>query len=156
MLMFRLPLVMKKIIVLFAAFLIPLSLLGQDDKFFRVGADTNVDCFLGYGHKTHTSVGLGARVRLGRYDQWFNLVSGVRYIYGTSLSGFQVPILLNVNLLKGRQVSAYLGGGYEFDFIGTYWGCMKIQTGLAFRHFDFRVFYKSYQGDLGAGFTYYF
>ena len=37
---------MKRLFVLFAAFLIPLSLLGQDDKIFRVGVDASVDCFL--------------------------------------------------------------------------------------------------------------
>ena len=96
------------------------------------------------------------RGRVGRPDQWFNLVGGLRYIYGRRLSGFQVPIMLNVNLLRGKQASAYLGGGYEFDFIGTYWGCTKVQIGLAWRHLDFRIFYKNYQGDLGAGVTYYF
>ena len=72
------------------------------------------------------------------------------------LWGFQVPILLNVNLIRGWRASGYLGGGYEFDFAGTYLGCMKVQAGVAARHADFRVFYKPYQGDIGAGFTYYF
>lgn len=154
---------MRKIIIaLFAAFLIPVSVWGQDDKVFRVGVDASVDGFISSGFSggdrilIHPSYGLGVRARLGRYDQWFNLVSGVRYIYGTSLSGFQVPILLNLNLLKGPKVSAYVGGGFEFDFIGTYWGAAVVQAGLAGRHVDFRVFYKSYQGDVGAGFTYYF
>jgi hypothetical protein len=49
-----------------------------------------------------------------------------------------------------------VGGGYEFDFIGSNYGAWKAQVGLASRHLDFRVFYKPYQGDLGAGFTYYF
>lgn len=145
-----------RIIILFVALLIPLSLLGQDDKAFRVGIDASADCFLSSDHTVLPSFGLGARARVGRCDQWVNFVGGVRYIYGTRLSGIQVPVLLNVNLLKGRQVSGYLGGGYEFDFIGTYWGCMKAQVGLAGKHMDFRVFYKPYQGDLGAGFTYYF
>lgn len=151
-----------RILLLFAALLIPLSLMGQDNKVFRVGIDASVDCFDFSGTSggdrilIRPSFGIGARARLGGYDQWLNLVGGVRYIYGPRLSGFQVPILLNVNLLKGRKVSGYLGGGYEFDFIGTYWGCMKAQVGLAGKHMDFRVFYKPYQGDLGAGFTYYF
>ena len=147
---------MKKILIVFAVILLSAPLQGQDRKIFRIGVDTSVDCFLSSGSRILPSFGLGARARLGNYDQWLNLVGGVRYIYGTRLSGFQVPILLNLNLIKGRQVSGYLGGGYEFDFIGTYWGCMKVQTGLAGKHFDFRIFYKPYQGDLGAGFTYYF
>ena len=152
----------KRIIAWFAALLLPLSLMGQDNKVFRVGIDASVDCFDFLGTTggdrilIRPSYGLGVRARLGGYDQWFNIVGGVRYIYGPRLSGFQVPILLNVNLLKGRQVSGYLGGGYEFDFIGTYWGCMKAQAGLAGRHADFRVFYKPYQGDVGVGFTYFF
>lgn len=147
---------MKKIVILLAAILIPLSMMGQDDKFFRAGVDASVDCFLGSGSRVSPSVGLGASVRLGRPTHWVNLVGGVRYIYGQRLSGFQVPIALNVNLLRGELCSGYLGAGYEFDFIGTYLGCMKFQAGLAARHFDFRIFYKPYQGDLGAGFTYYF
>lgn len=146
----------QRFLFLFVALWIPLSLMGQDDKVFRVGMDASVDCFLSSEYTVLPSFGLGARVRVGRYDQWLNFVGGVRYIYGTRLSGIQVPVLLNVNLLKGKQISAYLGGGYEFDFIGTYWGCMKAQVGLAGKHIDFRVFYKPYQGDLGAGFTYYF
>lgn len=147
---------MRRILVLFAAFLIPFSLLGQDGRIFHVGVDASLDCFASSDSKVVSSFGLGARARLGGFDQWFNLVGGVRYIYGRRLSGIQVPILLNVNLLKGPRVSAYVGGGYEFDFIGTYWGAAKFQTGLAGRNVDFRIFYKPYQGDVGAGFTYYF
>ena len=147
---------MKRIITLIAVFLIPASLMGQENKLFRVGIDASVDCFDTSSSKVYPSFGLGVRARLGEHDQWLNLVGGVRYIYGTRLSGFQVPILLNANLLKGRKVSAYIGGGYEFDFIGTYLGAMKIQAGLAGRHADFRLFYKPYQGDLGAGFTFFF
>ena len=147
---------MKRILAIVAALLLSFSLKGQENRLFHVGIDTSVDCFLPAGNSITASAGLGVRARLGRYDQWVNLVSGVRYIYGKRLSGIQVPVLLNVNLVKGWPVSAYLGAGYEFDFIGTYWGCMKIQTGLAYRHFDFRIFYKPYQGDVGAGLTYYF
>ena len=130
--------------------------MGQENRLFHVGADTSVDCFLSSGNKMAASGGIGVRARLGRYDQWVNLVGGVRYIYGQRLSGVQVPLLLNVNLINGWPVCGYVGAGYEFDFIGTYWGCMKVQTGLAYKHFDFRIFYKPYQGDVGAGLTYYF
>lgn len=147
---------MKRILVLCVAFLLPLSLMGQNDKVFRMGIDASLDYFLSGSHSVTPSFGLGARARVGRPDQWLNLVGGVRYIYGQRLSGLQVPILLNLNLIKARQISAYLGGGYEFDFIGTYWGAAKFQVGLAGSHCDFRLFYKPYQGDLGAGFTYYF
>lgn len=147
---------MRKIIPLLIAFLLSVPLLGQD-KIFHVGVDASVDCFLSSGeNKITPSFGLGVRSRLGQYDQWINLVGGVRYIYGKRLSGIQVPILLNVNLLKGEKVSAYLGGGFEFDFIGRYLGAAKFQTGLAGRKIDVRVFYKPYQEDLGAGLTYYF
>ena len=130
--------------------------MGRDDKVFHLGIDASVDCFTTSDNKVSPSFGLGVRSRLGRYDQWLNLVGGVRYIYGPRLSGIQVPVLLNANLIKGGRVTAYLGAGYEFDFIGTYLGCMEFQTGLAVGQFDFRVFYKPYQGDLGAGVTFYF
>ena len=104
---------MKKILIVFAAILLSAPLSGQDNKFFRIGVDTSVDGFLSSDNRIGAaSFGVGARVRLGRYDQWLNLVGGVRYIYGTRLSGFQVPILVNVNLLKGSRFSGYLGGGY--------------------------------------------
>ncbi len=144
------------ILLLTAAILIPFSLKGQNDRIFRVGVDASMDFFLPLGDKIAPSVGLGVLGRVGRYDQWVNFVGGVRYIYGRRLSGFQVPLTVNVNLYRGPKLSAYLGGGYEFDFIGTYWGCTIIQTGLAGRHFDVRIFYKHYQGDLGVRFTYYF
>ena len=146
----------RRIIALSAAFLISVSLMGQDGKFLHLGIDTSVDCFASSDNRISPSFGLGVRSRLGEYDQWLNLVGGVRYIYGTRLSGFLVPILLNVNLLKGRTVSGYLGAGFEFDFFGAYYGSAKFQTGLAGKHIDFRVFYKPYQGDLGVGATYYF
>ncbi len=147
---------MKRIIVVFATLLVSLSLFGQNGKNVSVGVDACMDAFLSTEYSIAPSFGIGVRTRVGRPDQWFNLVGGLRYIYGRRLSGFQIPIMLNVNLLKGKQTSAYLGGGYEFDFIGTYWGCTKFQIGLAWRHLDFRIFYKNYQGDLGAGVTYYF
>ena len=147
---------MKRIIAVIATIIISVSLMGQEKKLFHWGVDASVDGFLSTNNTILPSFGLGVRARLGNYDQWFNLVGGLRYIYGVRLSGPQIPIMLNVNLIRGKQVSAYLGGGYEFDFIGTYWGCMKAQAGVAWKHFDFRAFYKPYQGDIGAGLTYYF
>jgi len=146
---------MKRILVILAACVLSLSAMGQEKyPLVRVGADLSADFFL---PNSNPSVGLGVRARLGRPDQWFNLIGGVRYIYGRRLSGFQVPIILNVNYLRFDKVSAYVGGGYEFDFIGTYWGCIKLQGGVILGpHTDIRVFYKPYQGDLGVGFTYYF
>ena len=145
---------MKRIFVLFAFLLMTVSATGQNKV--RFGVDATADCFLPANSISSTSFGIGVRTRLGERGQWLNLVSGIRYIYGRRLSGFQVPIMLNANLLKMDWGSAYLGGGFEFDFIGTYYGCMKYQIGLACDHLDFRVFYKPYQGDLGAGVTYYF
>ena len=135
----------------------PLSLMGQSGKAVRVGVDASADYFIAPGRFTVPSAGIGVRVRWGRQDQWFNVVGGLRYIYGPRLQGPQIPVMLNANLLKMKKASAYLGAGYEFDFIGTYWGCMKFQAGLlANEKFDFRIFYKPYQKDLGIGFTYYF
>lgn len=147
---------MRRIIAIFAAILISMSLSGQEKKLVHVGIDASVDWFDPLDGGRHPSIGLGVRSRLGARDQWFNLVGGVRYIYGMRLSGIQVPILLNMNVLKGRQASAYIGAGFEFDFIGTYWGAAKYQVGLACDKIDLRIFCKPYQGDLGAGITYYF
>ena len=154
---------MKRILVIAVASLLSLSLMGQgrpeSSRVFRVGTDFSADCFLPFavGSPFHPSAGVGVRARYGRPDQWVNLIGGVRYIYGQRLSGIQIPVMVNVNLLRLDRVSAYLGGGYEFDFIGTYWGCAKFQGGVLIGpHTDLRVFYKPYQGDLGVGFTYYF
>ena len=145
---------MKRIIVLFAFLLLALSAMGQNRV--RFGVDATADCFLPADKISSVSIGIGARARLAERDQWLNLVSGLRYIYGHRLSGFQVPIMLNVNLLKMDWGSGYLGGGFEFDFFGRYLGSMKYQIGLACSHLDFRIFYKPYQGDLGAGVGYFF
>ena len=147
---------MRRIIALIAALLLSVSLMGQDDKSVRWGIDATVDCFDLSSDTVYPSIGLGVRSRLGGRDRLFNIVGGIRYIYGARLSGFQVPILLNANLVRGKQTSAYFGAGYEFDFIGTYWGAMKFQTGLAGSRYDLRIFYKPYQGDLGIGLTRYF
>jgi len=147
---------MKKLLSLLTVLLISFSLMGQDKKIVHIGIDTSIDCFDSSSNKILASFGLGVRTRVGNPDQWINFVGGLRYIYGVRLSGFQVPLMLNVNLLKGKKVSGYLGGGFEFDFISTYLGAAKFQAGVAGRNIDFRVFYKPYQGDLGAGFTYYF
>jgi len=147
---------MKKILVLCAAILISLTMMGQEKSVIRVGVDASVDCFETSGDRISTSIGLGALARLGSRDQWLNLVGGLRYIYGTRLSGFQVPLLVNLNLLQGGRASAYLGAGYEFDFIGSMLGCAKYQIGLSGGQIDMRIFYKPYQGDLGVGLTFYF
>ena len=61
----------KRIIALFAAVLLPLSLMGQDNKVFRVGIDASVDCFDFSGTSggdrilIRPSFGIGARARLG-------------------------------------------------------------------------------------------
>lgn len=154
---------MRKLIMILAAVLLALPVMGKDgvaaggDKVFRVGADASADYFIPVSGFGPVSVGLGVRARYGRPDQWVNLIGGLRFIYGSRLQGFQIPLLANVNLIRAEALSAYLGAGYEFDFIGTYWGCMKFQTGVLLGpHYDIRLFYKPYQGDLGLGFTYYF
>lgn len=147
---------MKRIILLFALLSISFSLMGRSDKPVRVGVDATLDCFDSSVRWMVPSYGIGVRARLGRTDQWFNLVGGLRYIYGTRLSGPQIPVMLNVNTIRGKKRSFYLGCGYEFDFLGTYWGCAKFQAGLAGKNLDFRVFYKPYQGDLGFGVSWYF
>lgn len=147
---------MKRLLTLFVVLLVTVPLMGQKKITFQVGADASADLFLSTNNRILPSFGVGVRGRLGGHDQWVNLIGGLRFIYGQRLQGFQIPIMLNVNLLKGEKLSGYLGAGYEFDFIGTYWGCMKFQAGVALKHMDFRLFYKPYQGDPGIGFTYYF
>ena len=145
---------MRKLVAILAAALVCLSLSGQGRVEIRPGVDVSTDFFLPVS--TTPSFGLGVSARAGTPEQWINLVGKLRFIYGPRLQGFQIPLMLNANLLRGDRFSGYLGAGYEFDFIGTYWGCMKYQLGLAGRHVDARLFYKPYQGDLGIGFTYYF
>ena len=142
------------LISVLAALLFSIPAMGQEVT--RIGVDASADCFLGSGMPP-VSVGLGIRARYGRPDQLVNGIAGLRYIYGSRLSGIQVPILLNFNLIRTEAMSLYLGGGYEFDFFGRYLGCMKVQAGiLPGPNMDIRVFYKPYQADLGVGFTYYF
>ena len=148
---------MRKAITFIVAVLMSLSAMGQNEKNFRVGVDASADYFVpteGFGP---VSVGLGVRVRYGRPDQWVNIIGGLRYIYGSRLQGPQVPLLVNVNLLRTKAVSAYLGGGYELDFYSRYLGAVKFQTGVLIGpHMDLQLSYKPYQEAIGLGFTYYF
>ena len=148
----------KRLFCVLAVLFVTISALGQNRIVFRFGVDTSVDDFLTVDNKLSStpSYGIGVRGRLGSPEQWLNFVGGLRYIYGPRLSGFQVPLMLNVNLLRGETLSGYVGGGWEFDFAGTYLGCTKFQAGIALKHLDFRLFYKPYQGDIGAGVSYYF
>ena len=106
----------RALISILAALLFSLSAMGQEGA--RIGVDASADCFLGPNGMPPVSVGIGVRARYGRPDQLVNAVAGLRYIYGTRLSGIQVPILLNFNLIRAEAVSFYIGGGYEFDFFG--------------------------------------
>ena len=112
---------MKRILVLCMALLLPLSLVGQNDKVFRMGIDASLDCFLSGNHSVTPSFGLGARARVGRPDQWLNLVGGVRYIYGQRLSGLQVPVLARYNFTPtiyaeaGLNLELNLGTSISFS-----------------------------------------
>ena len=146
----------------------------SSDKTFRIGLDASMDCFLGsnynsysyydsyyydsYDYDTPISFGIGLRARIGRYDQLFNLIGGVRYVFGSKHSGVLVPVLLNMNLLRSEDlgISMYLGGGYEFGFSNTYGGDAMLQLGMCGSHYDLSMYYKPSYQVLGLGFTYYF
>ena len=100
--------------------------------------------------------GAGLRVRIGRIDQWFNLIGGARYMFG-GMKGIQVPVLLNWNLLRGDEMAMYIGGGYEFGITEMYkgLGSAMVQLGISIPHFDCSFFYKPSQSVLGLGMTVY-
>jgi hypothetical protein len=101
--------------------------------------------------------GAGLRVRIGRPDQMFNIITGARYMFGTS-KGLQVPAILNWNLLRGDGIAMYMGGGYEFGLTDAYQGtgAALVQVGVGGTHGDLQVFYKPNQDLIGVGFTLYF
>ena len=107
--------------------------------------------------KERLVLGAGLRVRIGRPDQWFNLISGARYMFGT-YKGLQVPVILNWNLLRGDSTAMYFGGGYEFGITDTYQGtgAALVQVGLSGTHGDLQVYYKPNQDIIGVGLTFYF
>ena len=100
--------------------------------------------------------GAGLCARIGRPDQLFNLIGGVRYTFG-DMKGLQVPVLLNWNLYRGDYGSTYSGGGYAFGMTEMYkgTGCTIIQLGIGIPHFDCRFYYKPEQNVLGLGMTVY-
>lgn len=140
----------------------------RSDKAFRIGFDASMNCFLGgdyntysdydsYDYDTPISFGIGLRARIGRYDQLFNLIGGVRYVF-SKYSGMLVPVLLNMNLPRSKDlgISMYFGGGYEFGFSNTYGSDAMLQFGLCGSHYDLSMYYKPSYEVLGLGFTYYF
>ena len=137
------------------------------NKGFTIGIDFNFDYFgnyySNYGYSDSYSdfgpysVGVGLRARIGRYDQWFNLIGGARYVYGEYKSGVMVPVLLNLNLIKLDPLTLYIGGGYEFWVYGNYFDDYLVQAGMLIGpHTDFQFIYKPNQEIIGAGFTVYF
>ena len=142
---------------------------SSSDIAFRIGLDVSMDYFLSsnynsysyydsYDKETPICFGAGLRARIGRYDQFFNLIGGVRYMSGRNHSGVLVPVLLNMNLLRSEYlgISLYLGGGYEFGFSDTYYSNAMVQFGVCGSHYDLSMYYKPNYEVLGLGFTYYF
>ena len=137
------------------------------DKLFRLGLDVSFDYFGRYNSNfSYTdsdsdfepySVGLGLRARIGRYDQWFNLIGGARYVYGEYKSGVMVPVLLNLNYVTLNPLTFYIGGGYEFGVYGNYDGDYLVQAGMLIGpHTDFQFIYRPKQEVIAAGLTLYF
>lgn len=146
---------------------------SSSDRSFTLGLDLNLDVFESYyshyydDYDSPISLGVGLRARIGRYDQLFNLIGGVRYVNvngyvnGSDKTGFMVPVLLNMNIIRMDILSLYLGGGYEFSFLDTKTntinGAWMFQGGLLCGpHTDLQIYYKPTQNVYGAGFTFYF
>ncbi len=140
---------------------------SNGSKFFTIGFDFNFDYFSNY-YSSYSysdsyseydpySIGIGLRARFGRYDQWFNLIGGARYVYGEYKSGVMVPVVLNLNLIKLDPLTMYIGGGYEFGVYGNYYDDYLVQAGMLIGpHTDFQFIYKPNQEVIGAGLTIYF
>ena len=145
----------------------------SSDKGFRIGLDVSMDGFMNddssdsyydpyydssYDEDTGISFGLGLRARVGRYDQFFNLIGGIRYVFGSNHSGVMVPVLLNMNLFQFEEdgISMYFGGGYEFGSSDKYGGDSMFQFGMCGSHYDLSMYYKPSYEVLGLNFTYYF
>lgn len=133
----------------------------NEDSILRFGLDANVDVddFLALFENGEYSLNysVGIKIRLGRYDQLLNLISGASYSFGDD-TGFRVPALLNVNLLRNHNLdmAMYLGGGYELAFSDYYRGSTVLQYGLCGKHADLCFYYKLKTDAIGVGLTYYF
>ena len=112
-----------------------------------------------YGSSSNTTTafgfGVGVRMRIGRTDNWFNLITGGRYVFGKQFSGWMIPALLNWNIINSDSFDFYLGGGYEFGLGSGYSGAGIVQMGFATPHTDFSFYYR-FKETLGVGFTWYF
>lgn len=139
-----------------------------EDKSVRMGLDASMDVFLddessydSYydSYDTPISFGIGLRARVGRYDQLFNLIGGVRYVFGSAHYGFQIPVLLNMNVLRSTEmdIAMYLGAGFEYGTSNSYLSGAMLQCGFCGMHYDLSMYYKpNYGGVFGMGFSYYF
>lgn len=133
---------------------------------FTIGVDVSFDYFdsynfyyYSYDYSYPLSYGIGLRARFGRYDQWLNLIGGLRYVTGNGKTGLMAPVLLNLNLIKIDILSLYFGGGFEFSCLdsNSYRGEWVLQGGLLCGpHTDLQLFYKPNLSVFGGGFTYYF
>jgi len=140
------------------------SISYSHDKLFSIGIDASFDLFFNesaafgsyYGSGMQYGYGAGVRVRLGRTDQFFNLISGARYVGGKHHSGAMIPILLNMNLLRMDGLAFYVGGGYEIGIGNAYKNDFVAQLGMRGYHADLQFYYKPTAQVLGIGFTYYF
>ena len=137
---------------------------GINNKIFTIGLDLSVDSFDLYTYnyfslyKKSYGYGFGLRARIGRYNQFFNLVGGIRGVVGYGKTGLMAPAILNMNLIRINNLSLYLGGGYEFRCLddSSYYDDWTLQGGILYGpHTDLHFYYKLNQRFIGVGFTYY-
>lgn len=144
------------------------------DKLFRVGWNIMTlemnDEFIG--------LGTGLLARLGRYDSMFTLVSGIRYQFLSEMTDYDsysysedtytesyliVPLELQLNLNNWQQdkdYTVYLGGGVEYDLLGTMSTnpAPLIRLGMKMEILDMNLYVRVVEDNtvVGFGMTYFF
>ncbi len=62
------------------------------------------------------TMGLGAQIRIGTSENWFNFIGGAKYLFAVSEENIHqvvFPMVLNWNLLRDIDGALYVGMGYE-------------------------------------------
>ena len=119
---------------------------------------------------------LGSTARVGRFDDRFNLLLGLKYLHISSYIEHQlvIPVAVNWNMAKLKNASLYVGVGCDVCIVSTetgfsHWNFRKgdgdlypslvgISFGFSSLHYDWNICTKVNEDFrvLGTCFTYYF
>ncbi len=118
----------------------------------------NVGISIGGGYEAVEEYGefnVGLLWRLWRHDSRFNVMTGASYMRTYESNFLAIPAVVNLNYMKDKDMSMYIGVGTEFTFCFDDYSYSNtvyydypvvVQTGIGSRHFDLNLYLKYYAG----------